>query len=67
VVALIVDEQLLEVASAMGLLVPEYRFWAALQIAVIMATATSINIVIFHQLPLAWLRRTRTTLKAPTM
>jgi putative oxidoreductase len=67
---------ILEVASAIGLLVPKYRFWAALQIAVIMAAATSINIVILHQLPLArltavlmalalalaWLRRTRTTL-----
>jgi putative oxidoreductase len=72
---------ILEVASAIGLFVPKYRFWAALQIAVIMATATSINIVILHQLTLArltavlmalalalaWLRPTRATLKASTM
>ena len=65
---------ILEVSGAIGLLVPEYRFGAALQIATVMAGATAVNIVILHQLPLArltavlmmlalalaWLRRART-------
>jgi uncharacterized membrane protein len=62
---------ILEVSGAIGLLVPKYRFWAALQIAAVMACATAVNIVILHQpalarltailmtlaLALAWLRR----------
>ena len=65
---------ILEVSGAIGLLVPKYRFWAALQIATVMAGATAVNIVILHQPPLArltavlmtlalvlaWLRRART-------
>jgi uncharacterized membrane protein len=64
---------ILEVSGAIGLLVPKYRFWAALQITAVMAGATAVNIVILHQLPLArltaalmtlalalaWLRRPR--------
>ena len=60
----------LEVGAAIGVLVPKFRFWAALQIAAIMVVATAINIVL-HMLPfarltvmlmaialaLAWLRR----------
>jgi len=38
----------LEVAGAIGLLIPRYRFWAALLIACIMACATMINIWILH-------------------
>lgn len=63
---------ILEVSGAIGLLVPKYRFWAALQIATVMAGATAVNIVVLHQPPLArltallmtlalalaWLRRT---------
>jgi putative oxidoreductase len=44
---------ILEVSGAIGLLVPKYRFWAALQIAVVMACATAVNIVILHAPPLA--------------
>ena len=65
---------LLEVTGAIGLLVPKYRLWAALQIAAVMAGATAVNIVILHLSPLArvtailmalalalaWLRRPRT-------
>jgi putative oxidoreductase len=65
---------ILEVSGAVGLLVSKYRFWAALQIAIVMACATVVNIVILHQTPLArltavlmtlaialaWLRRART-------
>jgi putative oxidoreductase len=64
---------LLEVTGAIGLLVPKYRIWAALQIAAVMAGATAVNIVILHLPPLArvtailmtlalalaWLRRPR--------
>jgi putative oxidoreductase len=64
---------ILEVGGAVGLLVPKYRFWAALQIAAVMAGATVVNVAILHQPPLAgftgilmtlalvlaWLRRTR--------
>jgi putative oxidoreductase len=64
---------ILEVSGAIGLLVPKCRFWAALQIAAVMAGATAVNIVILHQPPLtrltaillvlalalAWLRRPR--------
>src|SRR5882757_8711652 len=44
---------ILEVSGAIGLLIPKYRFWAALQIAVVMAGATAVNIVILHLPPLA--------------
>ena len=60
----------LEVSSAIGLLIPRLRFWAALLIASIMAGATFTNIFILHMpvlarltavlmamaLALAWLR-----------
>jgi uncharacterized membrane protein YphA (DoxX/SURF4 family) len=64
---------ILEISGAIGLLVPKYRFWAALQIATVMAGATAVNIVLLQQPPLArltavlmtlalafaWLRRAR--------
>jgi putative oxidoreductase len=64
---------ILEVSGAIGLLFPNYRFGAALQIAAVMAAATAVNILILHQPPLArltallltlalvlaWLRRAR--------
>jgi uncharacterized membrane protein YphA (DoxX/SURF4 family) len=67
---------ILEVSGAIGFLVPQYHFWAALQIATVMAGATYTNIAILHipplarltailmalALALAWLRRpARTT------
>ncbi|HWF46165.1 MAG TPA: DoxX family protein [Bryobacteraceae bacterium] len=69
---------ILEVSGAIGLLVPKYRFWAALQIATVMAGATAVNILILHQpalarltailmtlsLALAWLRRARRRLQS---
>jgi uncharacterized membrane protein YphA (DoxX/SURF4 family) len=39
---------ILEVTGAIGLLIPKYRFWAALLIATIMLGATMINIWILH-------------------
>jgi putative oxidoreductase len=65
---------ILEVSGAIGLLVPKYRFWAALQIATVMVGATAVNFAILRQPPLtrltavlmtfalalAWLRRPRT-------
>ena len=62
---------LLEVSGAMGVLIPGVRFWAALQIATVMAGATFTNIAILHvpglaglttilmilALALAWLRQ----------
>jgi uncharacterized membrane protein YphA (DoxX/SURF4 family) len=64
---------ILEVSGAIGVLVPKYRFWAALQIAVVMVGATAANIWVLHLPPLAgltafllaaalalaWLRRPR--------
>jgi len=61
----------IEVTGAIGVLIPKYRFWAALQIAAVMIGATAVNILILHQpqlagltavllmfaLTLAWLRR----------
>lgn len=61
----------LEVTGAIGMLIPRCRFWAALQIAVVMAGATAANIVVLHlasparltivlliaALALAWVRR----------
>lgn len=62
---------LLEVSGAIGVLIPRVRFWAALQIATVMAGATFTNLAILHvpglagltatlmtlALALAWLRR----------
>jgi putative oxidoreductase len=39
---------ILEVAGAVGLLVPRFRFWAALLIATIMFCATLINLWVLH-------------------
>lgn len=64
---------ILEVSGAIGLLIPRARFWAALQIAVVMVGATFTNIAVLHlpdnarltaillamALLLAWLRRPR--------
>jgi len=61
----------LEVMGAVGLLIPQARFWAALQISAIMLGATAINVWVLHvpglarvtavlmglALLLAWLRR----------
>jgi uncharacterized membrane protein YphA (DoxX/SURF4 family) len=61
----------LEVSGAIGLLIPKVRFWAALQIAIVMVGATFTNIAVLHlpimarvtaillalALALAWLRR----------
>src|SRR5215831_12870062 len=38
----------LEVSGAIGLLIPRVRFWAALQIACVMAGATFTNIFVLH-------------------
>ncbi len=43
----------LEVTGAVGMLIPKYRFWAALQIATIMLGATMINLWVLHLPPLA--------------
>jgi putative oxidoreductase len=67
----------LECAGAIGVLIPRVRFWAALDIAMVMVGATYTNIVIVHTpgvailtvgllaitLALAWLRRPRTVLR----
>jgi len=64
---------ILEVAGAIGVLIPKFRFWAALQIATVMAGATLTNLAILRVPPLAgltavlmslalalaWLRRPR--------
>jgi putative oxidoreductase len=64
---------ILEVTGAIGVLIPKYRFGAALQIAVVMVGATAANIWVLHLPPLAgltafllaaalalaWLRRPR--------
>jgi putative oxidoreductase len=61
----------LELSGAIGLLIPRVRFWAALQIAVVMVGATFANLAVLHvpvlarvtaillalALVLAWLRR----------
>jgi putative oxidoreductase len=39
---------ILEVAGAVGLLVPKFRFWATLLIATIMFCATLINVWVLH-------------------
>jgi putative oxidoreductase len=46
---------ILEVSGAIGVLVPKYRFGAALQIAVIMVGATAVNIWVLHLAQLAYL------------
>src|SRR5580658_7131788 len=62
---------LMEVSGAIGLLIPKFRFWAALQIAAVMVGATGENLWALHlptlehlrailmrlALALAWLRR----------
>jgi len=62
---------ILEVSGAIGLLIPRFRFWAALQLSVVMTGATITNLSILHlatlaqltavllalALTLAWLRR----------
>lgn len=61
----------LEVSGAIGLLIPKFRFWSALQIAAVMVGATAVNLWVLHvpalagltavlmasALALAWLRR----------
>jgi uncharacterized membrane protein YphA (DoxX/SURF4 family) len=61
----------LEVSGAIGLLIPKFRFWAALQIVAVMVGATGVNLWVLHvpalagltavlmalALALAWLRR----------
>ena len=44
---------ILEVSGAIGVLIPKYRFGAALQIAVVMLGATAANIWVLHLPPLA--------------
>ena len=46
---------ILEVSGAIGVLIPKYRFGAALQIAVIMLGATAANIWVLHLPQLAYL------------
>src|SRR5580704_13393933 len=62
---------LVELSGAIGLLIPKFRFWAALQIAAVMVGATGVNLWVLHvpalarltamllllALVLAWLRR----------
>jgi uncharacterized membrane protein len=70
---------LLEVSGAIGLLIPQFRLWAALQIATVMLGATAVNLMLL-QLPalarltavlmalallVAWLRRGRAVLPLP--
>jgi len=64
---------ILEVTGAIGVLIPKFRFWAALQIATVMVGATLTNLAILRLPPLAgltavlmslaltlaWLRRPR--------
>ncbi|HEY3456479.1 MAG TPA: DoxX family protein [Bryobacteraceae bacterium] len=42
-----------EVSGAIGVLIPKYRFWVALQLAAVMVGATAINIWVLHTGPLA--------------
>lgn len=62
---------ILEVSGGIGVLIPKLRFWAALQIAIVMVGATVTNLSVLHipvlagltavllalALALAWLRR----------
>ncbi len=68
---------ILEVSGAIGLLVPRFRYWAALQIATVMVGATIANLTVLHvpqiaimttillalALALAWLRRPQSAAK----
>jgi uncharacterized membrane protein YphA (DoxX/SURF4 family) len=45
----------LEVSGAIGLLIPKFRFWAALQIVAVMVGATGVNLWVLHVPPLAGL------------
>jgi putative oxidoreductase len=38
----------LEVTGGIGLLIPKFRFWAALQIALVMVGATAANLTVLH-------------------
>lgn len=49
---------LVEVSGAIGLLIPKFRFWAALQIAGVMVGATGVNLWVLHVPPLAGLTAT---------
>jgi putative oxidoreductase len=44
---------IVEVSGALGLLIPKFRFWAALQIAAVMVCATGVNLWVLHMPPLA--------------
>jgi putative oxidoreductase len=44
---------ILEISGAIGVLIPKYRFGAALQIAMVMVGATTVNIWVLHLPPLA--------------
>lgn len=69
-----------EVVGAIGILIPEYRFWASLELAAVMLGATFTNIAILHVPPLArltafllalavvlaWLRRPGHELRRPS-
>jgi uncharacterized membrane protein len=71
----------LEVTGALGMLIPRYRFWAALQIAVVMIGATTANLTVLHlpslarltgillvaALGLAWLSRPRNASTSASM
>ena len=46
---------LVEVSGAIGLLIPKFRFWAALQIAAVMVGATGVNLWVLHVPALAGL------------
>ncbi len=46
---------ILEFSGAIGVLIPKYRTWAALQIAIVMVGATAANIWVLHLPPLAGL------------
>jgi uncharacterized membrane protein len=72
---------ILEVTGAIGMLIPKYRFWAALQIAVVMIGATAANLTVLHlpslarltgmlliaALALAWVRRPRNSPASASM
>lgn len=72
---------LLEITGAIGMLIPRFRFWAALQIAVVMIGATTANLTVLHlpsvarltgilliaALGLAWLSRPRNASPSASM
>ncbi len=49
---------IVEVSGAIGLLIPRFRFWAALQIAAVMVGATAVNLWVLHVPALAGLTAT---------